>query len=130
MSAAPSFVKGKVDEVSNLLKVVANPNRLRILYRLAAGECSVAEMERELEIRQPTLSQQLGELRQAELVSTRREHKSVFYTLADQRAIGLLAALHGIFCTEPKARPARQRRLVGERRPVGAAMFALTGDAA
>lgn len=103
---APGTDEATAARVADLLKVTANPNRLRILYLLTQGECSVSEIEQRLGIRQPTLSQQLGELRNAEVVVTRREHKAVFYSLADPRMRALLEAFDDILVA---GRP--QRRL-------------------
>lgn len=103
---APGTDEATAARVADLLKVAANPNRLRILYLLTQGECSVSEIEQRLGIRQPTLSQQLGELRNAEVVVTRREHKAVFYSLADPRMRALLEAFDDILIA---GRP--QRRL-------------------
>lgn len=86
-----------VDEASELLKSLANPNRLSIFCMLLEGERSVAEIESELGIRQPTLSQQLGELREAGLVATRRGAKHVFYRVADDRAGRIVATLREVF---------------------------------
>jgi len=82
--------------VSGFLKALANENRLIILCALAEGEMNVREMEVALEIRQPTLSQQLARLRSENLVATRRESKQIFYRLASDEAeliIGLVAKL-------------------------------------
>lgn len=86
-----------VDEASELLKALGNPNRLSIFCMLLEGERSVAEIESELGIRQPTLSQQLGELREAGLVATRRGSKHVFYRVADDRAGRIVATLREVF---------------------------------
>lgn len=59
-----------------LLKVLANPDRLLLMCQLSQGELSVGEVEQLLGIRQPTLSQQLGVLRESGLVNTRREAKT------------------------------------------------------
>jgi DNA-binding transcriptional ArsR family regulator len=86
-----------VGEASDLLKSIANPNRLSIVCMLLEGERSVAELESELGIRQPTLSQQLGELREAGVVATRREAKHVYYRVADPRAARVIHTLRDIF---------------------------------
>lgn len=65
------------------LKVYAQPQRLMILSCLLNGERTVGEIDAETNIGQPALSQQLAELRRAELVSTRREAKQIWYQLAD-----------------------------------------------
>ncbi len=83
---------------SAFLKVLANPDRLVLLCRLASGECCVSELETSLAIRQPTLSQQLGVLREEGLVSTRREGKHIFYRINSQESVAILKALQGQFC--------------------------------
>jgi DNA-binding transcriptional ArsR family regulator len=82
------------EDAATLLRAMAHPMRLRILWRLLEGECAVSSFETELGLRQPNLSQQLAALREAGLVATRREAKSVFYRLADERVAVLLAALN------------------------------------
>jgi ubiquinone/menaquinone biosynthesis C-methylase UbiE/biotin operon repressor len=64
------------------LKVVADPNRLRILLLLKGEELSVAELQEILGMGQSTISTHLSQLRQAELVEDRRTGKSNFYRLA------------------------------------------------
>jgi len=83
--------------VAEFLRALAHPMRLAILCRLLEGELSVSGFESELGLRQPNLSQQLGLLREAGLVATRREAKSVFYSLADERVRIILDALHVAF---------------------------------
>lgn len=73
----------KAPEVAAQLKLLANPNRLMIVCRLLEGEMSVGDIEEELEIRQPTLSRELGHLRDAEIISPRRQSKVVFYSLTN-----------------------------------------------
>ena len=73
----------ELESLCSALKVIANPNRMRILTRLLDGECSVGEIETELSIKQPTLSQELRNLRDSRLVRTRRESKVVFYSVTD-----------------------------------------------
>lgn len=117
-------------QIGDALKVLANPNRLRIAFLLLEGERSVADIERELGIRQPTLSQQLGELREAGFVSTRREHKSVFYRVTELRVVALLDELRRIYSAQPASLPAKRAALSGRLRSQQAAMFGLVGDRA
>jgi ArsR family transcriptional regulator len=88
----------RAGEVSELLRTLANRNRLIIACALVEGEYAVGELEEELGIHQPTLSQQLTVLRAAGIVETRREAKQIFYRLSDDRAARLLEALYAIFC--------------------------------
>lgn len=75
------------------LKALAHPLRWRILTALAAEERNVGEIEQATGIGQPALSQQLGVLRKAGLVSTRKEAKLVFYSLARREVAQVTAAL-------------------------------------
>lgn len=85
-------------QASTLLKALAHGDRLILLCRLAQGEFCVGELEEDLGIRQPTLSQQLGVLRQEGLVAARREGKHVFYSLASEDALAVLNVLHERIC--------------------------------
>jgi len=62
------------------LKALAHPLRFRILEVLRNGERNVGEIEEASGIGQPALSQQLGVLRKAGLVETRKDAKLVFYS--------------------------------------------------
>lgn len=108
------------------LRVLANPARLRIMLTLLGGERSVAALETGLGLRQPNLSQHLGELRDAGLVSARRESRAVFYSIADAPARRLATALvQGFGGIVPTPSPAAPPTL--PRRPVQAAVFATVG---
>ena len=87
----------KAEAASSFMKSLANPNRLMIACALLDGERSVGDLETDLGLRQPSLSQQLAELRESGIVEARREAKQVFYRISDQRAVALLATLHQIF---------------------------------
>ena len=90
------------DRACGLLKVLANPDRLVLLCRLAGGEACVSDLESSLDIRQPTLSQQLGVLREEGLVNTRREGKHIYYSIASPESIAIINALQEQFCSPPK----------------------------
>jgi DNA-binding transcriptional ArsR family regulator len=90
----------KAEAASSFMKSLANPNRLMIACALLDGERSVGDLEIDLRLRQPSLSQQLAELRESGVVEARREAKQVFYRISDQRVVALLATLHQIFCGE------------------------------
>ncbi|MCA1371261.1 helix-turn-helix transcriptional regulator [Bradyrhizobium sp. BRP14] len=87
-------------EATALLKTLANQNRLKIVCTLVGGEHSVSQLEETLGIHQPTLSQQLTVLREADIVATRRDAKQIFYRLKEEKAARLVMALYGIFCRE------------------------------
>lgn len=87
-----------------LMKVLANPDRLLILCQLSQQEMCVGDLESSLGIVQPTLSQQLTVLRNAELVATRREGKNIFYTLTSAPALAVMNTLFQQFCVTQRAR--------------------------
>lgn len=81
------------DTLIEALKALAHPLRFRILAALAAGERNVGEIEQVTGITQPGLSQQLGVLRKAGLVETRKHAKLVFYAVASEQIGTITAAL-------------------------------------
>lgn len=89
---------------AGLLRALSNEDRLLLLCQLAQGELSVSEIEARTGIEQPTLSQQLAVLRSQLLVATRRDGKRIFYSVADPKALAVLATLYQLFCpAEPGA---------------------------
>jgi DNA-binding transcriptional ArsR family regulator len=102
---APSVTAIGIEDVevaAELLKSLSNPQRLQIVCALAEGEQGVSDLERKLEIRQPSLSQHLASLREAGIIAGRREAKAVFYRISDARAAMFVEALHAIFCDPPR----------------------------
>ncbi len=89
---------------SNFLKALAHESRLIILCILADGEKSVSELEHELSLRQPTVSQQLARLRADGLVSTRRDGKIIYYRLASDEARIVIGAIYDVFCKKARKR--------------------------
>lgn len=77
--------RASADAAAERLKVYGQPQRLMILSSLLAGERTVGDIEAVTSIVQPALSQQLAELRRADMVVTRRAAKQVFYRLADAK---------------------------------------------
>ncbi|WP_198118465.1 ArsR/SmtB family transcription factor [Massilia rhizosphaerae] len=84
----------------SLLKTLGNADRLLLLCQLTQGEFCVSELESTLGIQQPTLSQQLGVLREEKLVSTRREGKQIYYSLASKEATAVMQVLYQLYCVK------------------------------
>lgn len=83
---------------TELLRSLANEKRLSILYLLQGGEKSVLEMAAALTLRQPTVSQQLARLRSDNLVATRRQGQTIYYSINDDKIpaiLDLLAEVNG-----------------------------------
>ncbi len=91
-------LRHSADQAISALKLLANEDRLLLLCQLAQGEMCVSDLEAQLNIRQPTLSQQLGVLRSEGVVSTRRQGKNIFYGVADPALIEILVMLHRLYC--------------------------------
>lgn len=96
------------DDLIEALKALAHPLRWRVMCALATGARNVGEIEAATGIGQPALSQQLGVLRKAGLVTTRKEAKLVFYAIAHERIGDTLAriAVLGGEASAPAKRPA------------------------
>ena len=89
MEKKPTFqcaTNPEVNELSETLKVISDPNRLRILCALFSGEKCVCEIEEGLAISQPLASHHLGVLRETGLVEVRKEGTWSYYSL-DKNAI-------------------------------------------
>jgi DNA-binding transcriptional ArsR family regulator len=91
-------MRASARSVTALLRALANEDRLLLLCQMAQGERSVGDLEAQLDIRQPTLSQQLGVLRAEGLVTTRREGKRIYYAVADPKVLTLLGTLYTLYC--------------------------------
>lgn len=83
---------------SNFLKAISHEGRLMILCHLASGEKSVTELEELLSARQAAVSQQLSRLRLEGLVIPRRDGKTIFYRLADDRPTRIIDVVYDLFC--------------------------------
>lgn len=83
---------------TNFLKAIGHEGRLMILCHLATGEKSVTELEDLLLARQAAVSQQLGRLRLEGLVKPRRDGKTIYYSLTDDRCRRMMALVYDMFC--------------------------------
>ncbi|AUC43132.1 ArsR/SmtB family transcription factor [Dickeya solani] len=88
---------------ADVLRALANDDRLMLMCFLSQGEASVGQLEQALGIHQPTLSQQLAVMRRLKLVATRREGKQIFYRIDDPRILTLLNTLYALYCPKPAA---------------------------
>ena len=91
-------MRAAATQAGGLLKALANPDRLLLLCQLTQGEQTVGALEAALGIRQPSLSQQLGVLRQEGLVATRRDGKQIYYSVASPEALAVLQLLYQLYC--------------------------------
>lgn len=94
----PEALAQSARAASGYLKTLAHEGRLMILCHLGQGEMSVGALEEALGMRQAAVSQMLGRLRDEGLVRTRREGKTIYYTLADDRTRRMIALLYDLYC--------------------------------
>ncbi|OCH02452.1 transcriptional regulator [Aliivibrio fischeri] len=92
------MMEDNAPQAVTLLKAMANERRLFILCLLLDGELSVGQIAEKLELSQSALSQHLGWLRRDELVSTRKESQTVFYSLNSQEVRSVIQLLHDLYC--------------------------------
>lgn len=88
------------EAASNLLKSMANSQRLRILCLLnkCQGELTVSELCDQLDLSMSALSQHLAKLRESHLVHTRRQAQTILYSVADGPAKAIISTLQHSFC--------------------------------
>lgn len=98
MNLNPDRMRAHAGDAAELMRALANENRLMILCLLAEGELSVGELNRRVDLSQSALSQHLAVLREDGLVTTRRERQSIRYSLAGDRARRLIGLLHEMYC--------------------------------
>ncbi len=89
---------------SNFLKAISHEGRLMILCHLASGEKSVTELEDLLSARQAAVSQQLSRLRLEGLVTPRRDGKTIYYSLTDDRPKQIMEIVYDLFCRSDDGR--------------------------
>src|SRR5512141_2932117 len=94
----PNAMRKNADTAAQLLKMLANGQRLRVLCLLVEGELSVGQINERVDLSQSALSQHLAKLREEELVATRREAQTIYYRLSSGPAQHIISSLHDIYC--------------------------------
>lgn len=101
--APPAEMAQSAETAAAYLKTLAHEGRLMILCHLGSGEKSVGELETLLDTRQAAVSQMLARLREEGLVSTRRDGKAIYYSLADENTHEVISLLYRLFCAPKDA---------------------------
>lgn len=91
------LLEEKAGQASQLLKSLANERRLLIMCHLSQGEKSVGELEQLVDLSQSALSQHLARLRREQLVSTRRDAQTIFYSISSDEAQAVLGTLYDLY---------------------------------
>ncbi len=95
-----ALLAARAAEAAGLLRTLGNETRLMILCQLGPEELSVGALQQRLGVSQSALSQHLALLREDGVVSTRRQSQTIFYRIADPRAVALIETLAQLFCPE------------------------------
>jgi DNA-binding transcriptional ArsR family regulator len=94
----PTALDRAASEAAEMLKVLSNPARLRLLCALLPGARCVGELEEQLGASQSYVSGQLARMRAEGLVAADRDGRTVRYRLADPRLGPILQTLYDVFC--------------------------------
>mgnify|MGYP006080704567 CR=1 FL=1 len=95
-----STLQDNASTVAAILQQLGNENRLMIACTLIDNEMSVGELNKLIPLSQSALSQHLANLRKANLVSTRRQGQTIYYSMASAEVKQLMLALKQIFCPD------------------------------
>ncbi len=85
-------------KASELMKTLGHKDRLMVLCHLTSGEKSVGELASLLEIPQSPLSQHLARMRKENLVVTRRDAQTIYYSIASDEAAAMVTLMHDLYC--------------------------------
>src|SRR6516165_7528127 len=99
------YQKAMTASIVKILRVVADPNRLRILLLLNGEELSVAELQEILVMGQSTISTHLSQLKHAGLVEDRRTGKSSLYRLSPSAVSGSGGVVEGMLAQAEREIP-------------------------
>lgn len=90
----------KIAEAANLMEMLSQPVRLRLLCLLLEGEKAVWDLAELVKLSQPGVSHHLKKLRDADLVQTRRDAQTIYYSLKGKEVSAVIHTLHNLYCSE------------------------------
>jgi DNA-binding transcriptional ArsR family regulator len=96
----PEQMASAAAKASELMRTLGHKDRLMILCHLISGEKSVGKLAGLLEIPQSPLSQHLARMRKENLVTTRREAQTIYYSIASNEAARMVELMHELYCSE------------------------------
>ena len=92
----------EIASLSDMLKSISHPLRLKILCLLQDREMSVGEIREAVKTTNANISQHLSIMRNQGVVGTRREANFIYNRIADKRIISLINSLQTLFCSNGK----------------------------
>lgn len=108
-------LKTEINQVSLILKSLSNPKRLTALCAMVEGEKSVGELEGIVGISQSALSQHLAKMREDNLVKTRRDAQTIYYSVSHPHVVDMIGYLNQLY-SQKSYSPAEAAEI--ETRPV------------
>ncbi|PHQ69505.1 MAG: ArsR family transcriptional regulator [Sneathiella sp.] len=93
-------MKKSAFRAGSLMKALSSETRLLLLCQMNDGEISVSDLSKRLEIRPSSVSQQLSLLRKDDLVQTRRDGQTIYYSLQGEDAKRIISVLYDLYCEE------------------------------
>ncbi len=107
---AMAAIQEHAHEAAAFLKALANDQRLLVLCSLLEGSLSVGEINERVPLSQSALSQHLGVLREAGLVTTTRQSQTIYYALAKGPAVQIMEVLYTAFCAPTAKKHAKKAK--------------------
>lgn len=93
-------LRPKAAEAAQLMQMMSKPVRLELLCNLVTSEESVLALAKKLDLTQPAVSHHLKLLRDADLVETRRDGQTIYYSLKGREVEAIIGVLHQLYCAE------------------------------
>ncbi len=91
-------LEANIGPAAQLMEMLSNPVRLKILCTLLSEEMSVLALAEFAGQSQPAMSHHLKKLRDADLVTTRRDAQTIYYSLNGDEVSAVLKVLHKLYC--------------------------------
>lgn len=104
MTKAMKEMEAKADKAAAFLGGLASPHRLKILCQLVDGEKSVTQLIGATGLAQTSMSQHLTRLKDEGIVTFRREHRTLLYSISNPIVLDIMAVMYGYFCKEKKSK--------------------------
>lgn len=95
-----SALEPKIADAAKLMEMLSQPVRLRLMCILLGGEQSVLRLAASAGLSQPAMSHHLKKLRDADLVATRRDGQTIYYSVKGAEATQVIEVLHRLFCPQ------------------------------
>lgn len=86
--------------LANLLKELANKNRILILCTIFDKERTVSEIVSVLGVSQSAVSQHLSRMKHQNILGTRRDGKEIYYRITNDDVNRIISFMHSVFCSK------------------------------